>query len=568
MTFLALFLVLLFPCQNAEAIHDYMTRVSEVYSRLSLPWPFGLESGKRYESLIETLSTLNRNATAHDHLWLKHATVRDGKIYFLATNVANGDQSFVAEEDHVAHKTPMESFLFQTTDSYSQFPNGSDAAELLLSLCNETKCQRNDDNTCKKGTVETDPKVAKILQLQRALSLDEPLNQVQFLGTHNSYNNHADGYGNGDFLLNRLLQLISFDQWDLVWAQQWFTMTDQLNMGARHLMLDPVYFLDEMRLCHCGTSVPIVDKILDYIEKILNMTLHFDSRDLGCLPHDRAFSSGVAEICDWLQAEGNEEEIVIVNINDEGPSADWGHQDLIQAPVASLCSKLLFTPSNKSSLFPQRWPSSRELLTLGRRLIFHGPRIDNENIFPQLTIPEWDHDTVKYFTPFPKCGGYPADDWYLVGGESQVVGPIYNGPKEEGLVTPANLPYLLQCGVSVTQMDLISPGLVSYATWSWNETLPSNGTCAAVNTLDSYHWAALDCSQILSYACRPKANSTEWTISPKKGMYEEGDAVCSQMNLTFAAPIDGYSNTLLQAALAEEPAVGKALWIGHTTAID
>ena len=39
-------------------------------------------------------------------------------------------------------------------------------------------------------------------------------------------------------------------------------------------------------------------------------------------------------------------------------------------------------------------------------------------------IPGWDKDTVKYFTPFPNCGGYRPNDWYLVGGESQVVGPI------------------------------------------------------------------------------------------------------------------------------------------------
>ena len=51
-------------------------------------------------------------------------------------------------------------------------------------------------------------------------------------------------------------------------------------------------------------------------------------------------------------------------------------------------------------------------------------RAQNDFIFPQFTIPDWDKDTVKYFTPYPACGGYTADQWYIVGGESQVVGPL------------------------------------------------------------------------------------------------------------------------------------------------
>ena len=48
----------------------------------------------------------------------------------------------------------------------------------------------------------------------------------------------------------------------------------------------------------------------------------------------------------------------------------------------------------------------------------------DDYIFHDMTIPAWDRDTMKYFTPFPECGGYGAGDWYIVGGESQVVGPI------------------------------------------------------------------------------------------------------------------------------------------------
>ena len=65
-----------------------------------------------------------------------------------------------------------------------------------------------------------------------------------------------------------MLKLVSDDHWEFVWAQQYFTMTDQLDMGVRYLMLDPVYFWGAMRLCHCGTTFKWVDKLIDYLEKV------------------------------------------------------------------------------------------------------------------------------------------------------------------------------------------------------------------------------------------------------------------------------------------------------------
>ena len=69
-------------------------------------------------------------------------------------------------------------------------------------------------------------------------------------------------------MLGKLLEALSGGKWDFVWAQQWFTMTDQLNMGVRRLMLDPVYFWGAMRLCHCGATFKWFDDVLHFIEKV------------------------------------------------------------------------------------------------------------------------------------------------------------------------------------------------------------------------------------------------------------------------------------------------------------
>lgn len=68
--------------------------------------------------------------------------------------------------------------------------------------------------------------------------------------------------------MDDILEALSDGTWDFVWAQQWFSMTDQLRMGVRHLMLDPVYFWDKMRLCHCGTTFKWFDDVLHFIEKV------------------------------------------------------------------------------------------------------------------------------------------------------------------------------------------------------------------------------------------------------------------------------------------------------------
>ena len=75
-------------------------------------------------------------------------------------------------------------------------------------------------------------------------------------------------YGEIDGLLNELLKSVSDGHWEFVWAQQYFSMTDQLNFGSRYLMLDPVYVWGAMRLCHCGTTFKWMDRVIDFIEKV------------------------------------------------------------------------------------------------------------------------------------------------------------------------------------------------------------------------------------------------------------------------------------------------------------
>lgn len=426
--------------------------------------------------------------------------------------------------------------------------NGSNGIPELIFYETNTACERNAVGDCERGTVVMDSWLNKTIAFQRRLDMDTPISGLQFLGTHNSFNNKADGYGTGDFTLGKILEALSGGRWDFVWAQQWFTITDQLNMGVRHLMLDPVYFWDAMRLCHCGTSFPWFDRVIDFIEKALNKTIDFNSTELGCMPYDRPFEAAIQEIHDWVTRPGNENEFVLVLVNDEGPHSDWDHIDLIQKPIVDIMGKLLFTPSNKTMYFGDSWPSTNQILQLGSRVMFTCSErcSDDVNIFADMTQPSWDLDTVKYFTPFPTCGGYKQEEWYIVGGESQVVGPIYNGPKEEGLVVSENFPYLLQCPVTCLQMDLASPDLMASAAWSWapgySEDSLSDSLCAAIDASSQGHWIALPCNTSLGYACVNATNAYHFAVSSSEGPWDM--PVCPT-GFAFGLPTNGYKNWIL-----------------------
>ena len=71
--------------------------------------------------------------------------------------------------------------------------------------------------------------------------------------------------------------------------------------------------------------------------------------------HTHTHRTGLQEIYDWVVTPGNQEEVIVVHINDESPSSDWGHISLIQDPVREIFGELLFTPENKKTLFPHRW---------------------------------------------------------------------------------------------------------------------------------------------------------------------------------------------------------------------
>ena len=72
---------------------------------------------------------------------------------------------------------------YQTTAGINELTELSEAAQ----------CEKNSKEECGRGTVAMDPWVNKTLHFQRKLAENISLNLQQILGSHNAFNDRADG---------------------------------------------------------------------------------------------------------------------------------------------------------------------------------------------------------------------------------------------------------------------------------------------------------------------------------------------------------------------------------------
>jgi hypothetical protein len=159
---------------------------------------------------------------------------------------------------------------------------------------------------------------------QRELAVDEPINWVMHLSTHNAFNNPMDGY--------------------VADPNQIWSLSDQLDLGSRFLWLDLHWKSDAVRLCHSL---------------------------LVCGLEQRRFAYGIQEIAAWLDMEENRDEIVMIDFE----AYLDGHFEEVTNPLKAFLEDKLFVSADRIG---QSWPSRRELLRMGKRVIIGARGDDSE----------------------------------------------------------------------------------------------------------------------------------------------------------------------------------------------
>jgi hypothetical protein len=399
---------------------------------------------------------------------------------------------------------------------------------------------------------------------QRTLAVDEPINWVMHLTTHNAFNNQADGY---------------FVDPNQVWS-----MSDQLDLGTRMLWLDLHWFNGAVRLCH-GRDV-------DEEEGEDPVQQH-----QGCSPGDRQFSYGIQEIATWVTA--NPEEILLMDFESY---VEDRFDDVVETLDHFLGSKIYRPADRSSSTF---WPSRRELLTQQKRVIigalgsaffvgdnFRGrthngymPGFGSDSRFIKdfsvqrtngivtgcNTVNRHDGSTVSVLT---------RDGLFRVVGEDRTRLALLFPDAHPGYVESSDVADLAACGVPLLSFDLLSADRATeigdlidripdqerqpFAVWSWRSGDRGGGGDAVVLRGSDGRWTSSAPSAQHRFACGRARSETsrnpgawtdrigaEWHVTSREGTWREGGRACLDEfgeGFVFSVPVNGYANGQLRLA--------------------
>lgn len=421
------------------------------------------------------------------------------------------------------------------------------------------------------------------LQQQLLIGRDEPLNFITYIHAHNAFNNQADLYAI---------------------PNQFYSMSDQLRLGARMLELD-VHSLFEV------TTLSF-DVHLCHSEKLLFLPSEL------CTDVERHVVYGLIEIAQWAVA--NPGEIVILRFDEFLEGHSDAQEELLQSLDAAFGDLLLgfddlvFDPFGR----PAYWPTARQMTESGRRVLV---LLDTRS-FSASTVQAWDSCPSTAACEFPALGEFfpggnnkvgggrtfsqgdfsddadfdgfgfdPAVDCSSTGdnhvltwspGELNTLSfsgfredrldipAIYDGAEEVGLIcsrsetdgncTPVS--ELASCNVRAIQLDEVArhdryPDMI----WSWSDGEVGADDGAAMLDVSDGRWTSREPEERHHFACgRPRIRDpitwedraeglgplTQWRITDQVGPWEDGPAACleefGEYGLAFGVPVNALQN--------------------------
>lgn len=402
-------------------------------------------------------------------------------------------------------------------------------------------------NVCERGSVVTDDWITQSLTYQRQLQAEDKLIFFEMPATHNSAVTEADGFGIEKYFVSALFGGRDFDKGDDLGEGncQYLSLTDQLNMGVRHLEIDIWWdpLKHDIVVCHSPVPLYPVGNISRAAEAA-NLTLEWDPKKMSCLGTKRSFSDVLKEIRDWMVAPANKQELVMVYFDTKfrlSPSQVTQADNEINA----IFGKMVWKASEGNPLQTK----VGDMLAAGKRIIFENmkddwatPESGDQVVFyPTL----WTHQfNSNEMTEFPACVIEGDNDWY---------GKQWVRALDGSFIEAAT-----RCGVNVVSPDYLNPDDLKFYVWSWDQDEPKlKDGCVAITP--NGRWASLPCDTKLPFACvhsssKENGDYKSWSINLNNvGSYDE--ASCAE-SYVFAAPHNGFANSLLVNA-----AFGQSVWL-------
>ena len=415
------------------------------------------------------------------------------------------------------------------------------------------------------------------LRNQEVLAIDEPINWVSRLATHNAYNNWQDGYPA---------------------PNQWWSLTDQLRLGSRLFQLDLHWFNGAVRLCHGSDFGP--------------------ADHAGCSPFDRLYPYAMKEIRNWLLRDENSDQVLTIDFEDRSEVHSAEVNGAIQAYVA----EQVFTPSMWTNT--QRQPTFREILSSKRRLVLFsgqethggtwihdlpafnfpsGLQVDSQQPIGNPTPANLRLDPINAEcvtgaitnnqnpTP-PSLPGFHvfANNFNLfawVAEDRSPLGPgagVLPGDPTDAYLLHRHVERAVRCGIGLVFLDdYAKEGSVQWVPddfrhwsgiWSWEPGDSGQRGDAAVlkaqampGSGGSWHrWASRNTNDLHRFLCGvPRSESdrdplkwkdrtgASWRITAGTGRWDEGGLRCFEEfgeDWVFQTPVSGYMNVRASIAAA------------------
>jgi hypothetical protein len=399
---------------------------------------------------------------------------------------------------------------------------------------------------------------------QRTLAIDEPINWVMLIKTHNATNDWADG--------------------EIANPNQAWSISDQLDLGSRVLALDLHWVAGAVRMCH---AMAVGDDV----------EVH-----LGCTARDRLFGYALKEIATWMDAHPRE--IVVLDIEHHVE----GHDQAVIAPLQAFLGDRIFGVSERDTAY--RWPSRRELESAGRSVIVGSVGGDGKHNFGDLTHSEqftllglnW--GDIENFSVnredgiITSCNSHSdagsVDDLQSYDNFFRPVGEDRAFKKSGPFVNSGEVAEIVACNLIVNVDHLwgrhaplewtsVHPrpdaDRQAFAVWSWREGDRGDGGDAAMLVGASGRWRSAPLSEHHRFACapvrsetRPRGRGTDdwpsrkgekWRVTQRAGPWQEGGRACLEeygdSGMVFSVPVDGHMNGRLRLADAHRG----DLWLNY-----
>ena len=439
------------------------------------------------------------------------------------------------------------------------------------------------EDACTRGTLVPDPWATRALELQRALAYDEPLARNTFIGSHNSAISLAYGYGIESDGVHALTNTSVYGGDDLgegVCAS--FTLTDQLNMGLRHLEIDITAEYEELhplRIDVCHSPVPLSPSLpfleLPRAAKRAGVDLGADYSPMrfSCVGTSTPLLQMLMEVRSWLDAHPSD---FLVLYLDTKPLtvAIKAQADAVSTLLRTAFGDAVYPASNGEAGLLNS--SVRELVRRGYRLYVedHQPayaKASDRIVFtPALWTHQFDSSSLQ---PFPNCSIGGDGAWYSpVGGPfRRLARGLYSdgstlvdgtAARHDGMRAMGT-----RCGVNVISANYVQPRDMGAFVWTWDEGEPrlwreseprsswregGELSTGCVVQRPNGRWGMLPCeaARKLPLACRRAADDRVWTLAAPARRTGGGGAAAAVCGAGWLArpPTNGYANALLRVA--------------------